>query len=77
MLIRRLKCLQVNSHLLCGVALSSTLLRDCHLKPNPRMTSGQESRSLTENPTAIQLFKTKERKVVLSTYSYPFKRLTT
>ena len=76
MLMRRLICLKVNSHLLYGVALSSTLLKDCHSKPNPRMTSGQDSRSLMENPTAIQLFKSKVRKVTLSTFSYPFKRLT-
>ena len=49
MLMRRLICVQVNSHLLCGVALSSALLKYCHSKSNPRMTSGQESRSLMEN----------------------------
>ena len=77
MLMRRVICLHVNGNLLYDVALAPILLQDCHSKSNPRMTSGQESRSLMENPTAIQLFKSKVRKVTLSTFSYSFNRLTT
>ena len=58
----------------CRVIIN--IIIDCHSKPNPRITSVQESRSLMENPTAVQLFKSQVRKVVLSTFSYPFKRLT-